>query len=1229
MTIRSIKILSVIFAITSFCSHPARTQQLYPVPLSTSLWHNEQRELRYRPDNGDFVIVNGNRLFTRALYGSNTAFRVETGDRPEFALYMPGMGGNFRLGFSVSDSSKWLSAASRITARYRAGSRLYKIEDPLLGKGSIDLQILALAGSDGFVIRLTTNNTPALLQLHWAFGGATGKKFSRDGDMGPDPESVFYLKPENCKDNSYTINSNSFLLRYGAGLQVGQDGRYFTEDLNQQSRISKEQRLEGLFPSSAELKLSDATAISSPSVLFFAKPDKAPVLTGKVKLNGEEIYMMIRVADSSSNLSYERLSTEFNKAEAARQTIASRIVITTPDPYINNIGGALAIASDATWEAPSYLHGSIGWRMRLNGWRGAYTADVLGWHDRARLHLSSYSRSQVKEPASGPVIADTATHLSRSLEKLGVGMFTSGYISRDPDGKNLRAHHYDMNLVFIDILLRHFAWTGDVDFVKQSWPVIRRHLEWETRNFDADDDGLYDAYAAIWASDALQYSGGAVAHTSAYNYYAYTKAAELAPIVGEDPSPYKARAAKILKAMKDVLWMKDPGSFAEFKDALGNRLLHMSPALWTIYHSMDSETMDPFEAYLSLRYIDKQIPHIPVRANGLKDEGYYTVSTTDWMPYTWSLNNVALAESMHTALANWQGGRNDEAFHLFKSEVLASMYLGGSPGNIVQISHYDASRKEAYRDFGDPVGMFSRAVVEGLFGIHPDLLNSTIRIRPGLPAAWNFAGIKTPDISFDFKRNGKTDSYLIKPVFTKPASISLELTAQGQIGKVLHNGKNIAWKLVDTAVGKPMIRLLLPAADTHQLIISWTGALPQLPLAERKITPGSDLAAKFTQAVVVDFKDPQSALGKAGISGGAFKAKAGMKQGNFTVFLKMKQGALQWWMPFCFTVDEPIALLKDTSAGGSNRFHLQNNMGEALMATVQVNSYKKNVAVAAGKVSDLITIPKQALQTGTNEVIISLNDGRKIKETVEDWSVDAKGRMEAIDISSAFNDRVDQIFKNKYISPRPAVTTLQLPWQGTGDWPHPLETHDINDSGLRKLAGASGTISLPQGISFLTPGVPGSKNIVYTSQWDNYPREAVISISGRSSHAWLLMAGSTNPMQSRIDNGVVIVSYADGSADSLLLRNPDSWWPIEEDYYTDGFAFALKKQRPVRIHLKTGRIVSGDESLKSFNGKEIDGGAATVLDLPLDGKKTLKSITVKAIANDVVIGLMAVTLQRE
>jgi hypothetical protein len=1206
-------------------------QELYPVKLSDKEWHNKPRELRYKPEGSDFVITNGNRLFTRALYGTHTAFRIETGDRPEFALYMPGMGGNFKLGLAAGDSSKWLTAATTIIARYRAGYMLYSIEDPMLGSGKLFLEILAMADAEGLIVKARFQGLKNSVHLLWAFGGATGKKFSRDGDMGPDPESSFYLKPENCKDNSFVMGKGNFTLKYGAGLQVGQDGRYFAEDLNQQSQTSKEQTLLGSFPSEAVIKIGDATKLSSPEAFFQSSVDKAPALAGKLKAaDNTEYYFCVHNPATRPAIAYRDAPKVFKQAEDNRLALANRIKINTPDPFINTIGGTLAIASDATWQEPSYLHGSIGWRMRLNGWRGAYTADALGWHDRAKIHLHSYALSQVTTPASGPVIADTAMHLSRSLEKLGVGMFTSGYISRDPGGKTLRAHHYDMNLVYIDILLRHYGWTGDIAFLKKTWPVLKRHLEWETRNFDADGDGLYDAYAAIWASDALQYSGGGVTHSSAYNYFAFMKAAEIATLLGEDPSPYRKEAEKIMKAMNSILWMPGKGTFAEYKDALGNRLLHPAAALWTVYHSMDSKTMNPFQAYQSLRYIDNEIPHIPVKAKGLDAGGYYTLSTTSWMPYTWSLNNSALAESMHTALANWQGGRADEAYKLFKSEILASMYLGGSPGNLVQISYYDAVRGEAYRDFGDPVGMFSRALVEGLFGIMPDGLNKTVTIKPGLPSAWNYASFSTPDISFDFKRTGKTDRYTLLPKFPTTLNLIFQTIAQGQVKNITINGKAVSWKNIDSSIGKPVIEISAPASAKYMINITWEGAKPVLPPAEKTYTAGSLVEENIAGAKVTNLYDPQHALNGSKITTAGFSAKVNAAVGNYTLFVQLKQGALSWWMPVCFKVEKPFRLvIAGEKEANSQSFRLQNNTATDETVSVRVNSYKTSMTVPAGKVSREISIPQNDLVTGTNNVLIKQPDGGEITERLYDWSANTRGRLETVDMESYFNDKVTQIFKNKYLSPRPQVTTLQLPWQGTGDWPHPLEMHDIDDSGLRKLATVKNEFTLPQGIRFSTPGTQGTNNILYTSQWDNYPKERSIQLSGNASHAWFLVAGSTNPMQSQLDNGALLVAYTDGTTDTLLLRNPETWWPIEKDYYTDGFAFALKQPRPVRIHLKTGAIVAGEESKANYNGKEIEGGAATVLDMPLDPSKTLKHITVKTLANDVVIGLMAVTLLRE
>ena len=43
----------------------------------------------------------------------HTAFRVDAGDQPEFALYLPGRGGNLRLGIKTPTRAKWLSEAER------------------------------------------------------------------------------------------------------------------------------------------------------------------------------------------------------------------------------------------------------------------------------------------------------------------------------------------------------------------------------------------------------------------------------------------------------------------------------------------------------------------------------------------------------------------------------------------------------------------------------------------------------------------------------------------------------------------------------------------------------------------------------------------------------------------------------------------------------------------------------------------------------------------------------------------------------------------------------------------------------------------------------------------------------------------------------------------------------------------------------------------------------------
>jgi len=1181
------------------------------------LWHGISRKIHYAPEGNSFVLKNGTRKFNRALYGTNSGSRVEAGDLPEFALYMPGMGGNFKLGITQESTSKWITEASKIESRYIDGTMQYIIEDAILDKGKLIVTIAALKKGEGFILKVLGKNVPKNTSLIWAFGGASGKKFSRDGDIGADPESVFYLQPDYCINNKFTLKKNAFLLDYGSE--------------NNKQKTGNDRNLSGVFPQSA-IHLANANSQKTPNELFNSATNSLPVLTGKINTIPEtELYWLIENEAEIKTKNQKDLASIFDETVTLTRELSNRIKITTPDPYINTLGSALGIAADAIWESPAYLHGSVAWRMFLNAWRGPYVADPLGWHDRAQSHFSSYGNSQVTSPETGPVVFDSIRNLARQKEEMGTSMFSSGYISRSPN-KNTVAHHYDMNLVFIDQLLRHFKWTGDTQFMKEMWPVIERHLKWEKRNFDSNNDGLYDAYAAIWASDALQYSGGAVIHSSAYNYYANKTVADMAQKLNLDSNVYQNEAQKIFKATNDHLWIPEKGIFAEYKDALGNRLLHDSPGLWSIYHTIDSELSNPFESYQMLHYVDTKIPHIPIQADGLDKKDLYAISTTNWQPYDWSINNVALAEQLHTSLAFWQGGQSEKAFTMWESALIESMYLSPSPGGFEQLMIQDAIRGELYRDFADPIGMTARTLVEGLFGIQPNALDALLTIQPGVPAKWDGAAIEIPDISYSFKRENNTDSYSIIPHFTKKMGLKLVLNCPvATIKNVTLNGKTIPWKTSTENIGNPQLIIESAFQENYNIQITWGNTpLEQLKTAI-SYCKGDVFELKTFNATILEISDPQLALGQIEYKNNEVKATINGATDK-TFFIKLKQGDLIWWAPINLAIQPKIEGKSIGLEQNLLTFNLKNNSTQLVEGHLSLNGFNKEIRIPK-KDDTLVEIPKENLVTGTNIIELKTKEGAIFPISFTNWDIPSnqKQNLETVALTSFFNAKVTDVFNNKYLSPRPQSPTLQLPITGIGNWCYPNLDVKIDDTGLRQKAKNNNQITSPEGIPFATPSDPLQKNIAFTSMWDNFPVSISVPLNGKASHLYMMLAGTTNPMQSRFVNGEIIVNYTDGTSEILLLKNPENWWPIEQDYYVDGWAFTTDAPKPPRVYLKSGiisRTFDDFKSIKGYSNYAIDGGAATILDLTLDKNKTLKNLIIKTIANDVVIGLMSATLAR-
>jgi hypothetical protein len=1109
------------------------------------------RPLRYKPVAGEFVVRNGGEFFNRPIYGVSTPtqsgdFRVDAGDLPEFSLYLPGHGGNLKLGFisakaALTPASKWAAQADEVVARYRPGRMIYEIRDALLGKGMMRVELLTTGVGSGFMVKVEGSDLPSGTQLAWAFGGVSGKKGQRNGDIGCEREAVslfFQVRAEECEGNNYT-----------GDVGAADAARRRVIHLN-----SKAAEMLLTFPRSSESMAWGFQAWSGPP-FEWVDPKMNPerrILTGSVAIDSNPQYLTVDHVEGGSGPGIPALTEEldiakaFNARSAEVEATAQTITFATPDEYLNTVGGAIAIAAETIWDQRQecVLHGGVAWRVALAGWRGPYCLDALGHHDRAVLQFRHWLKRQnltavdttaeLNGEAVGPW--DPNIHLARK----------EGMLHSNGDLSN---NHYDMNMVFMDVLLRHLMWTGDVDFAREVWPALQRHLAWEKRLFRRMYAGaggrelpLYEAYAAIWASDNLQYNGGGAAHSSAYNVFAFRTAAKIAKMLGEDGSAYAAEADLVHHAMDELLWVEARGLYGESKDLLGPQTVYTNPALWTVYHTIDSEVPAPRQAWQMCAERLAAIRKVPIHGPGVPDGGWYMLACSDWLPYVWSLNLLLLAENAHMALAMWQTGMRDEAYKVLKGALLDSMYMGLCPGDFHMTSALDVHRQEAQRDFGDPIGITSRALVEGLFGIQPDLIAGEVRMRPGFPSDWDRASLKHKDFDFAWKREGMRETYELTSRLAKAVPVAMTLPARTtRVPAVMNNGAAVKCAFDADAVGAPMVRVQLPAAKSYRVTVEWRGSAPMSAPAQRSYAVGEALVlpAGMTPAQI---DDPQGCLVAGKITSAGFH----------TVFARVREGECAWSMPISFT--------------------------------------------AKAEREEFAAVPPAR----------------------------AGARMEAVDLSAVMKNSVTEVFTRGYVEPRSPYCSLAMPDTMLGGWANADGMARIDDAGLRA---AGGLLKTGIGVDFATPG-GSAPNCLFVSYWKQDAPAAKVALAGRAEGIYLLMAGSTLPQCSRMQHGTVSVTYKNGSSAKLGLSNPENWWPIEQDYLLDDYLFVNEAPLPPRVDLRTGQTRVLDPSPFKGKGRNVPGGAATILHLPLDPRKELASLQVGAELYGVVVGLLGATLVR-
>jgi len=206
--------------------------------------------------------------------------------------------------------------------------------------------------------------------------------------------------------------------------------------------------------------------------------------------------------------------------------------------------------------------------------------------------------------------------------------------------------------------------------------------------------------------------------------------------------------------------------------------------------------------------------------------------------------------------------------------------------------------------------------------------------------------------------------------------------------------------------------------------------------------------------------------------------------------------------------------------------------------------------------------------------------------------------FEPIDISAFFNCNMAEVHDQQYLSPRPEGYSIGVFSNGRYAWEWNHRGHNmvyIDDSSLRA---ANGLIHTPSGVPFITPAE--GENLACVSLWDNFPTEITIPLSGNAQEIAILFASTTNAMQTQVENARITVTYEDGETTSVKLI-----YPINID---DWLVPALQKENETYY-------------FSEYNH-------ATVQRLRLDPDKKLANVKIEAIANEVIMGVMGVSVSR-
>ena len=820
----------------------------------------------YTVEGDAFVRHNGDRFCNRPLYANQIPAVVLAGDKP-FLKFGENkvMAGAFMLALERGSHAKWLQDFSDITSRYRPGRMEWTVRDTDFGDTTIELQVVPVANGAGFALHATITNPQSGDELVWANGAvrreSEGVLWAYDVTTIAQAGRVNRsFTPEDCDGNQITLNTNSWLIEL-SGVSTGHAIGYCSVPTT--------------------LIVADARLWPNPAALTVSRAQDLPLACGTISLDtNRDIYWAVQADTITTRPVDCRKSFEVGLQRA--EDIERRVVVDTPDPWLNAAVGASTSVIDGVFRNGMFTHAGMRWGTPLLGWRTQFGGTVYGWHDRVLTEATYCISHQITNSEKVEPQADEKDGLA--CQSTDSRMFGKGRINV------YQPWHYDMQSQFFDQLVHAWRWTGDKNLEAILRPALELHLEYLRDCFDPDGDGLYESYANTWPTDNQWYNGGGTAEETAYAYNSEKAALKLAQRAGDQKAAaaHEAQLKKIRRAFLDGLWVPSSGHVGAYREQLGAQRLHESSWLYSTFCPIDAGLLDTEQAAQALYYTEWGLERMQMPYGG--EECW----PSDWVPSIWSLREMWPGDNYQLALAYYQTGLGSEGWKLLRGTFPEQMFFGRVPG--------DLGHPAGATDFNDCASMFCRTVVEGLFGYVPDYPDGVVKIRPQLPVEWDHASIQTPDVKISFRKSENTAHYEVE--LTQPCALTLTLPVRAKkIVAVTVNGQAADWKL-EPGFGESLVKVKVSKIDHAVVEVTSQNPLPFYDAVQTSGNSGDEIKLDANNAKIVEYNDPQGVLTEAKIQDGILTGTLTTNAGDHLVFARAQIGEVQQWRQFKIEVTD-------------------------------------------------------------------------------------------------------------------------------------------------------------------------------------------------------------------------------------------------------------------------------------------------------------------------------------